>query len=179
MLAVLAWIDVNRSKSSGTGTSPGHPKVITMSRTTIRQWHGYVGLFIAPSVLFFALTGALQVFSLHEAHGNYRPLALVEKLSSVHKDQVFSLGHHHDSAPPEAAKNPDPGAPSPPAAEEDDDEPTLSTALLKWFFLLVAICLAFSTAFGIWMGLTQTRRKRLAWLLLTAGALIPLVLLVI
>jgi hypothetical protein len=141
-----------------------------MSRTTIRQLHGYVGLFIAPSVLFFALTGALQVFSLHEAHGSYQPFPLVEKLSSVHKDQVFSLGHHHDS---------EPGAPSPPAAKEDDDEPALSTALLKWFFLLVAICLTFSTAFGIWMGLTQTRRKRLAWLLLTAGALIPSVLLVI
>jgi hypothetical protein len=150
-----------------------------MSRTSIRQWHGYVGLFIAPSVLFFALTGALQIFSLHEAHGSYQPLPLVEKLSSVHKDQVFSLGHHHDSAEPEAPKTADAAAASAPPAQEDDEEPALPTVLLKWFFLVVAISLTFSTAFGVWMGLTQTRSKRTAWLLLMAGALIPLGLLVI
>ncbi len=70
-----------------------------MKLTTIRQWHSYLGLFIAPSVLFFALTGATQLFGLHESHGDYRPPAIVEKLSSVHKDQVFELGHHTSPRP--------------------------------------------------------------------------------
>jgi len=77
-----------------------------MNAITIRRWHSYIGLFIAPSVLFFSLTGAVQLFSLHEAHGNYQPFAIVEKLSSVHKDQEFALGHHpaqpaqeHDGKP--------------------------------------------------------------------------------
>src|ERR1700733_10596500 len=56
---------------------------------TVRQWHTYIGAFIAPSVLFFAFTGSLQLFSLHEAHGAYTSPAIVEALSRVHKDQVL------------------------------------------------------------------------------------------
>lgn len=132
----------------------------------IRQWHSYIGLFIAPSVLFFALTGAAQLFSLHEAHGKYEPPAIVEKLSSVHKDQVFEFGDHHGQ-PPDAD------------SDKHDDKSELPTLLLKSFFLLVALCLAVSTALGLWMGLTQMRRKRVGWALLAAGTLIPIGLLVL
>ena len=55
----------------------------------VRQWHTYIGAFVAASVLFFAFTGSLQLFSLHEAHGAYTPPAIVEMLSRVHKDQVL------------------------------------------------------------------------------------------
>jgi hypothetical protein len=143
-----------------------------MTITTVRQWHSYIGLFIAPSVLFFALTGAVQIFNLHEAHGSYQPPAIVEKLSSVHKDQVFAFGDHHVSTPPSTGTTV--AGPAPQAdAEDSGDRTAPSTLLLKWFFLLVALCLVLSTAFGIWMGLTQLRKTRLAWLLLIAGALIP------
>jgi hypothetical protein len=138
---------------------------------TIRRWHSYIGLFIAPSVLFFALTGATQIYNLHEAHGSYHPPALLEKLSSVHMDQVFELGHHHDS--PESDDHPAPGP------EEHEDEPGLATLLLKGYFLLVALGLAVSTVFGLWMGLVQTRNKTVGWLLVGAGSVIPLVLLLI
>ena len=148
--------------------------------TNIRKWHSYIGLFIAPSVLFFALTGAVQLFSLHEAHGNYHPAVLVEKLSSVHKDQVFALGDHHDHA---AAKNdaakPDADSAPRAGAEDDGDKTELSTWALKIFFLLVAVCLTVSTSLGVWMGLTQIRSKPLAWWLIIAGALIPLGLLLL
>jgi hypothetical protein len=147
--------------------------VSTMSVTTIRQWHSYIGVFIAPSVLFFALTGALQVFSLHEAHGDYVPFPLVEKLASVHKDQEFKMGHHH--APP-AAKDAA-GNPAPKPQGDDDDETPPAQLALKAFFDLVAVLLALSTAFGLWMGLKYTRRKSLAWGLFIAGAVIPLGLL--
>ncbi len=141
----------------------------------IRKWHSYIGLFIAPSVLFFALTGAAQLFSLHEAHGNYKPAALVEKLSSVHKDQVFAFGDHHDqpAAEADAAKS----DAAKPGAEDNGDKTELSTLLLKVFFLLVAICLVISTSLGLWMGLTQMRRKPVAWLLVASGVLIPMGLL--
>jgi hypothetical protein len=175
-----------------------------VTRATIRQWHSYIGVFVAPSVLFFALTGSVQLFSLHEAHGHYEPPAIIEKLSSVHKDQVFALGHHQapgdvDGAAGMAAAEtgnaaaetgtPDagasrPGSPvgappvgAPPPKHDDDEQDSPTTTLLKWFFLIVAVCLTFSTAFGVWMGLTQTRKKSLAWTLLAAGALIPLGLL--
>ena len=141
-----------------------------MNMATVRRWHSYIGLFIAPSVLFFALTGAVQIFNLHEAHGHYVPPALLEKLSSIHQDQVFAFGDHHGGERP-------PGVHEDEHAHEDEDRPALSTLLLKWFFLGVAVALAVSTAFGIWMGLTQIRAKGLAWLLLVVGALIPVGLL--
>jgi hypothetical protein len=153
--------------------------------TTIRQWHSYLGLFIAPSVLFFALTGSLQIFSLHEAHDGYKPLAIIEKLAKVHKDQVFAAGHHHDAEAPvaDATGTAPPGTSPAVAAEsapaDDDDKPALPTVLLKYFFLLVALCLMLSTAFGLWMALKYTRRKRLAWTLLIAGTVIPVGLLII
>jgi hypothetical protein len=72
----------------------------------IRRWHAWLGLFIAPSVIFFSLTGAVQLFSLHEAHGDYQPPALIEKLSSLHKDQEFALGHHGPARPKADAASP-------------------------------------------------------------------------
>jgi hypothetical protein len=146
---------------------------------SIRRWHSYIGLFVAPSVLFFALTGAAQLFSLHEAHGGYQPLALLEKLSSVHKDQVFALGDHHpppDAAPHAGAEPPQIQTPGP---GDHDDQPSVSTFLLKGFFLVVAIALVISTGFGLWMGLARTQRKAVGWLLVATGSLIPVVLLLV
>lgn len=145
------------------------PKRSNMNTISIRRWHSYIGLFTAPSVLFFALTGAVQLYNLHEAHGDYKPPAVVEKLSTVHKDQEFALGDHHEP-PPQA----DAAAP---AAADDNDVPKTPTALLKAFFLVVALSLTASTSLGLWIGLTQTRNKRLAWVLLIAGAVIPVALL--
>jgi hypothetical protein len=137
-----------------------------MFTTTVRKWHSYVALFIAPSVLFFSLTGAVQLFNLHEAHGGYRPPAIVEKLSSVHKDQVFAFGGHHVAGAGGGPPN-------------DDERVAASTLMLKWFFLLVSLGLVLSTTLGIWMGLTQIRRTRLALVLLAAGTLIPVGLLLV
>lgn len=162
-----------------------------MNPLTLRRLHSYIGLFIAPSVVFFAVTGSLQLFSLHEEHGNYRPPAIVEKLSSVHKDQVFAFGDHHehpgdgDGADDEKRAQsaaPKPGTPAgemPPAAKEDADEPGLPTFILKIFFLAVGLGITASAVLGMWIGLTQTRNRRTAWLLVAGGALLPVFLLVI
>jgi hypothetical protein len=94
--------------------------------------HSYIGLFTAPNVLFFALTGAAQIFNLHEAHGSYRPPGIVEKLGSVHKDQVFAFGDHHVSTEPQtnsAGAAPAPGARA--DVEDDGDRIELPTLLLK------------------------------------------------
>jgi hypothetical protein len=151
-----------------------------MVPASLRRWHSYIGLFIAPSVLFFALTGALQIFDFHEAHGTYHPWALIEKLAAVHRDQVFERPHEHDappSAPPPAATAP---APTPePNADSDEDKTGAATLALKWFFFLIALALAGSTSVGIWMGLQQIRPKSRAWALLVVGTLAPVCLLLL
>jgi len=145
-----------------------------MTMATIRQWHSYIGMLIAPSVLFFALTGAVQLFSLHEAHGDYTPPPIVEKLSAIHKDQVFAASHHHhDDAAPK------PAAAAPAAHADDDDKPKLNTVLLKWFFLVVALALTGSTLAGLWIGLSHPRNQRTNLILLVVGAVIPVLLLLV
>jgi len=138
----------------------------------VRDLHTYIGAFIAPSVLFFACTGSLQLFSLHEAHGVYTPPPIVEALGRVHKDQVLREKpdadgseaddhhdhdhHHHATAPP----------PWPVMA-------------LKWFFLSMAIGLITSTLFGLWMALTFGRHKAVVLALFAAGAVLPALLVVL
>jgi hypothetical protein len=139
--------------------------------STIRVWHTYLGMLIAPSVLFFALTGALQIFSLHEAHGVYQPPPLIEKLGMLHKDQVFA---RKESPGHEAAQE----GPAP-ASDEDEDHTSVGTLVLKWFFLLVAAGLISSTVLGLWMGLTHLRHKRVALGLLAAGVVLPVALVVL
>jgi hypothetical protein len=130
----------------------------------------YIGMFMAPSVLFFALTGALQIFSLHEAHGEYVPPPLVEKLSSVHKDQVFKARPHATEPALTATK-------APPKGEEH--RTPAKTLLLKAFFLFIALGLTMSTVLGLWIGLTHPRDRRLSWILFAAGAVMPVALILI
>lgn len=137
----------------------------------VRRFHSYLGAFIAPSVLFFALTGSLQLFTLHEAHGAYRPPALIEKLGNLHKDQVFAA-KHKGPAPAPAPKRA-----SSPAKESHDAGPKIATLALKWFFLFVAAGLAASTSLGLWMALSHGANRGLLWLLFLAGAVLPVVIL--
>ena len=142
-----------------------------MTMATLRRWHFYLGMLIAPSVLFFALTGAVQLFSLHEAHDGYVPAPIIEKLSSVHKDQVFKSGHHH--GPPPGAK-PKTATAAPPPADDDAKPATLA---LKAFFLVVSLSLTVSTALGVWIGLTRLQHRRVGWALLAIGTAAPVALL--
>lgn len=180
-----------------------------MNPLTIRKWHGYMGMFIAPSVLFFSLTGALQLFSLHEAHGGNHPPALLEELGNLHKDQVFEQkqadpNDHTEhaaatafqksgAAAPLAAAQPTASAgsdadhdaaPGGVAGEDHKHQhakkaPRVTVYFLKWFFLFVALGLFTSTAFGIWMGLQHTLRRRTHVILLLVGVVVPVTLIVI
>src|SRR5579862_7174126 len=59
----------------------------------LRKVHLYLGVFTAPALLFFAFTGALQTFSLHEtAQGSsYKPPAWIAELGQLHKKQTTEL----------------------------------------------------------------------------------------
>lgn len=166
----------------------------------IRQAHLYLGMLIAPSILMFAFSGAIQIFRLHEAHPGYKPPALIERLGRLHKDQVFAAAparraaaadtHDADHGPALGdPQQPTPSVSTTPRASGGKNVrtteapapgragPTLSKQLLQWFFTLVAVGLIISTALGIWMGAMQSRWKVTARWLLLAGIAIPVVLL--
>jgi hypothetical protein len=56
----------------------------------LRKIHLYLGVFTAPALIFFAFTGALQTFSLHETTqgSSYKPPAWAVALGQLHKKQT-------------------------------------------------------------------------------------------
>ena len=153
----------------------------------IRNIHGYVGLFIAPSVIFFAVTGGLQLFKLHEAEGGYTPPALVEKLGQLHKEQRFEMRPKRRPPTPvaaAAAADPDKAAsataakPASPPDDEDAAEPWNIVAI-RWLFLAVSVGLTASTGLGVWMAMQPHRRTRLTWAMLAVGTVLPVLLVLI
>lgn len=148
---------------------------------SIRQLHAYLGMLIAPSVLFFATTGLLQIYSLHEAHGSYTPPAVIEELSAVHKDQHFVMDRHKG---PQGGEHPHDAAAAAEAphhhdAEHGSEAAHMATTVLKAFFAFVAIGLICSTLAGLWMGWQQSLRRRTHVILFLIGAIVPVALVVL
>ena len=55
--------------------------------------HLYLGVFIAPMLLFFAITGGLQTFGLHEGGrgSSYKPPAWLATMAQLHKKQTVVM----------------------------------------------------------------------------------------
>ena len=145
----------------------------------VRQIHLYASMLFAPSLLFFAVTGALQLFDLHEAKPgrSFEPPAVLQELGMVHKKQLFALPRRRPP-PPAAADGsllaPNVPSTSPPPGGRQDGWEVLE---LRIFFLFASIGLLLSTCLGIWIGLQQGRNRRAAVGLLVAGTAIPVLLL--
>jgi hypothetical protein len=143
-----------------------------------RQVHLYIGIFISPAILFFALTGALQTFSLHETSrgSDYKPPTWIVTLAQLHKKQTTTVPVRK-LRPVADAPKPDAPKPDKPAAPPSPEPPQKSHLPMKIFFLLVAIGLFTSTLTGIYMSYKFVRNKLIVTALLIAGILIPLLLL--
>jgi hypothetical protein len=163
-----------------------------------RLLHLYFGVFTAPALLFFAFTGALQTFSLHETTqgSSYKPPAWVTSLAQLHKKQTLEVPVRRPK--PESAPHGGPGstggrgatgesrlaarpnaepsstqgnAPNAPAPKPKSHLP------MKIFFLMVSVGLFLSTITGIYMSYRYTRNWLVISALLAAGVMLPLLLL--
>lgn len=116
----------------------------------IRQVHFYLGVFFAPLIILFALSGALQTFRLQESPkgGTYTPPAWIVKLADIHKDQR--------------------------AAHEPGRRRSLP---LQWFVIVMSVGLVASSLLGIYMAFKYNREKRLTFGLIILGFAIPAILL--
>jgi hypothetical protein len=154
---------------------------------TIRLLHLYLGVFIAPSLLFFALTGALQTFSLHQTTrgSSYKPPSWVVALAEIHKRQTPSLPVKKLPSPEKAAADkatPDEAA-TVPQHPKSSPQPAASPTPkshnplpLKIFFLLVAVGLFLSTLTGLTMSYRFIRNRMLITAVLLAGIILPVLL---
>jgi hypothetical protein len=155
----------------------------------LRLIHLYTGVFIAPALLFFAFTGALQTFSLHETTrgSSYKPPAWAVMLGQIHKKQTPIVPVRKPPLPDKQAdkvtpENPQSSPASQPARVETP-KPTGEVAPkphdplpLKCFFLLVTIGLFVSTLSGLYMSYKYIRNRRLITVLLLGGIILPVLL---
>src|SRR5271170_7473487 len=149
------------------------------SLKSVRLIHRYIGVFFSPTILFFAITGGLQMFGLHEsARGSsYVPPNILVHLSQLHKKVTLYLPPRK-VAPPNSAKSdgakpdgPKPEGPKPTQASPTTPPP--DSLRMKMFFAATALALAVSTCTGLTMGWKYARRKSIVLLTLAAGVLIP------
>jgi hypothetical protein len=143
----------------------------------IRLTHHYSGVFLAPAILFFAITGGLQMFGLHETSrgSSYVPPAWLVPLSQLHKKGTIYLPPRRPQPAPQAAAagkveapKPQPSAPS---------QPPHNPLPMKIFFGITALGLVVSTLTGLYMAWQYTRRKGLVAAVFVAGIVIPIGLL--
>lgn len=142
----------------------------------LRAIHLYLGALFAPALLFFAFSGALQEFSLHEAGpgSTYSPPAWIVRLAQVHKHQTLAM-------PP--AKHPKAAAARKPGAHDERPQPSapapvkLRTWFARGFFAAAGAGLIVSTLIGVYLAFRFTRRPRVVGALIVLGLVAPLVLL--
>ncbi len=128
----------------------------------LRDLHTYLAVLFAPTILFFALTGSLQVFSLHEGQAN--GYQLKPRKSEPAKSAQAQAPKIADAVPVKVAE------PMKPTAKRGP------SVITKAFFGAAAIGLTLASLLGLWIGLTQGRLRKVSAFLAVLGAILPIAL---
>jgi ABC-type nitrate/sulfonate/bicarbonate transport system permease component len=115
----------------------------------LRKLHLYLGCLFAPMLIFFAISGAWQLFNWHQStkDQSYNAPRVLAVLSDIHKDAHI---------PPTPARKPTP---------------------LRYFMLAGAVGLVISTVIGVIMAYRFSRRPLVATICLLSGIFVPTILL--
>jgi hypothetical protein len=121
-----------------------------MKIKAMRNVHLYLGVFFAPLLFFFLITGCLQVFGLNHGRkdGSRQPPAIIKSLSQVHKNQRWA----------DSTMVPQPSSP------------------LRFLILLMSAGLLATSILGIIMSF-QFAPRIAVWVCLLMGTAVPCVLL--
>lgn len=150
----------------------------------VRTIHLYLGVFSAPMLLFFAVTGGLQTFSLHEITrgSSYTPPAWLVSMAQLHKKQTLVVPPRRERPPSAQAGTPAAaGAVAPPLLQrpETGKRPLKNLLPMKIFFALIALGLFTSVLSGLYMAWRFSRRPGLFGAVLAGGIALPLLLLLL
>lgn len=138
---------------------------------SLRQWHHYIGVFLAPAILFFAFSGLIQVLGWQDQR-NPAPPGWVSAIAGIHKHQMLPKPR---PAAPEPARKPAVAK----GGDHDDDHDHGAFAPLKIFALLTAIGLFVTTLIGLTVALGTRAMRRNALVALGLGVVVPVILLMI
>lgn len=143
----------------------------------VRLLHFYLGIFIAPALLFFAISGPLLTFSFHSSvkGSSYKPAKWIVVMAQLHKKQTAELPQRklqspvtfpaRTAQPVEIVLRAQTNVPAP-----------HNTLPMKIFFLIVSVGLAASTVSGLYMSYKYSRNKLISAVLLLLGIFVPIVL---
>ena len=132
----------------------------------LRRLHLYVGMVFAPAIIFFAFSGMIQTIGLQDGPA---PPAWIKVMANIHKKQVaFRPQRPTPAGPamPRSARPPEAAAPA-------------STIPFKAFVLLLSLGLIASAVLGIVIALTNRATRRMSWIMLAVGLVLPIALLAI
>ncbi len=119
----------------------------------LRRVHLYLGLALAPLLIFFSLSGAWQSLALHKDRkdGSYKAPAIFAELSEVHTRQRLI----------------------PPPGALEEGKRTASSEAFQWLALFAGLAVSVLALIGIWMGFRMSKRKWLPIGILCLGTLLP------
>ena len=115
----------------------------------LRRLHLYLGVFFAPILLFFVVTGWYQTVSVNRQKAVGEAEDWVSKLTSVHVDQVY---------PSETAES-------------------YSTGAFQFFVVLMSIALIATVLLGVILAFKSLRVRWPVWACLGLGFVVPVLLL--
>lgn len=120
--------------------------VFTMKIKTLQSLHLYLGCAFAPLLIFFAVSGIWQMFNLQKpAQG--QKASILTYLSTIHTGHGLKTGEIQ----------------------------TLSSPIMKWVAVAMAVSLVFTIVLGIFMAFKFGRQKT-AGMCLLGGTVVPVLL---
>lgn len=138
----------------------------------VRQIHLYLGVFFAPAIILFALSGALQTFRWQEEKGyGGTPPGWIVWIAAFHKDQALPRAEpprEARAAPAKAAEK------AGPAKKGGKSRRSFS---LQVFTGIMSIGLMLSALLGIVLALNSRATRAVSVAMLALGSVVPLVLL--
>ncbi|BBD79789.1 PepSY domain-containing protein [Aerosticca soli] len=143
-----------------------------------RLLHLYLGVFSAPMLLFFAITGGLQTYDLHmpAKDGGYQPPAWLASLGMLHKKQFLAAPRRPPSEAKPASGEGDRQAAASRPRTEARTPPARVLWPMKLFFALISFALALSVATGVYLAYRYTRRPWRVSAIVLAGIVVPVLL---
>lgn len=156
-------------------------KAQTMQK--LRRYHYYLGVFFAPMIIMFALSGALQTFRLQEEKGwGSEPPAWIVWMGSIHRDSKLPKAKAPEIAQPDAGKPvADGGKPAAEVAKAEvpkpkPKSPQVNKLPMQIFMVVMSVALLISSFLGIAIALNSKVTRQPSLVMLALGALVPLAL---
>ena len=145
---------------------------------SLRMLHTYCAALSAPMMLFFALSGMLQLFDFHKARldTGYRPPPILLAIGELHKNQTADISQKTDDASPPKPHKHDADAGNRARAPKSL---TVGQLLLKWYAVMASTTFVVTALVGLYMSVRLRGDKKAVLASFLIGIFLPLAILLV